>query len=139
VSSPPELKSYSRAQYPAVVIEVSYSQKRDLPRLADDYILGSDSDIRVVIGLEVDYKGKMATISVWRPRIQTSDTGEELVAEQTVKIRYAWCMISTPDMPISIRYSVTKTMNRISTYTQAYIFSMKTLPLEPGRDLRGFA
>src|SRR5436305_15168289 len=32
-----------RARYPGVIIEVSYSQKRkDLPRLADDYILGSD-------------------------------------------------------------------------------------------------
>jgi hypothetical protein len=34
---------HSKAQYPGVVIEVSYSQKRkDLARLADDYILGSD-------------------------------------------------------------------------------------------------
>ena len=36
---------------------MSYSQRRkDLERLADDYILGSDSDIRVVVGLDIEYK-----------------------------------------------------------------------------------
>lgn len=78
---------HSKAQYPGVVIEVSYSQKRnDLERLADDYILGSDSDIRVVVGLDVNYKmNKKATLSVWRPSIVTNEAGEkELVAEQIV-------------------------------------------------------
>lgn len=64
---------HSQAQFPGVVIEVSYSQKRkDLERLADDYILGSDTNIRVVIGLDIEYKtGKQATLSVWRPSIIT--------------------------------------------------------------------
>jgi hypothetical protein len=61
-----------------VVIEVSYSQKRkDLPRLADDYILGSDARIRAVVGVDVDYRGKMATLSIWRPQIEINDAGEE--------------------------------------------------------------
>jgi hypothetical protein len=74
------------AQYPGIIIEVSYSQKRkDLPRLADDYILGSDGNVCAVIGLDVEYRGKMATLSVWRPRILINDDGsEELQAEQTV-------------------------------------------------------
>lgn len=75
------------AQYPGVIIEVSYSQKRkDLPRLADDYILGSDRDIRVVIGIDVEYNAsKEATLSVWRPQIVMNDAGEgELCAMQTV-------------------------------------------------------
>lgn len=75
---------HSQAQFPGVVIEVSYSQKRkDLERLADDYILGSDSDIRVVVGLDIGYKtGKQATLSVWRPSIITNEAGEkELVAQ----------------------------------------------------------
>ena len=57
---------HSKAQYPGVVIEVSYSQKRkDLARLADDYILGSDSDIRAVVSLDIEYKtNKEATLSV---------------------------------------------------------------------------
>jgi hypothetical protein len=74
------------AKYPGVVIEVSYSQKKqDLPRLADDYILGSDARIRVVVGIDLDYRGKRATISIWRPRIETDATGEEeLVTHQTL-------------------------------------------------------
>ncbi|KAG9232706.1 hypothetical protein BJ875DRAFT_505834 [Amylocarpus encephaloides] len=60
---------HSKAQFPGIVIEVSYSQKRkDLERLADDYILGSDSNIRVVVGLDIEYKttDKKATLSVFR-------------------------------------------------------------------------
>jgi hypothetical protein len=77
---------YSRTQYPGVVIEVSYSQKRkDLPYLADNYILGSNGNIRVVIRLDVEYRGKMATLSIWRPRFSINGDGDkELEAEQTV-------------------------------------------------------
>jgi hypothetical protein len=67
------------AQYPGVIIEVSYSQKRkDLPRLADDYILGSVGRIRAVVGVDVKYGGKRATLSIWRPGI-VNDTGEEVL------------------------------------------------------------
>ncbi|PBP26977.1 hypothetical protein BUE80_DR002082 [Diplocarpon rosae] len=77
----------SEACYPGVVIEVSYSQKRKaLPYLADDYILDSDANIRVVIGIDVKYKGsKKSTLSVWRPEIVTNDAGEqELIIVQTI-------------------------------------------------------
>jgi hypothetical protein len=45
---------------------VSYLQKRkDLERLIDDYILRSDSNIQVVIGLDIKYKtSKKVTLSV---------------------------------------------------------------------------
>jgi hypothetical protein len=75
------------AQYPGVILELSYSQKKkDLPRLANEYILGSDADIRVVIGIDVEYKGsKKASVSMWRPRIGGNDVGEkELFVVQTV-------------------------------------------------------
>ena len=74
------------AKYPGVIIEISYTQKRkDLLRLADDYILGSDARVRVVVGVDLDYRGKMATLSIWRPRIEINDAGEEeLIAHQTV-------------------------------------------------------
>jgi hypothetical protein len=78
---------HERAQYPGVVIEVSYTQKRkDLAYIAEDYILGSNGDIRVVIGLDVEYSNsKKATLSVWRPSIVKNKDGEpELVAKQTV-------------------------------------------------------
>jgi hypothetical protein len=75
------------AQYPGVILELSYSQKKkDLSRLAHEYILGSDADIRVVIGIDVEYKGsKKASISIWRPHIEVNDAMEgELCVVQTV-------------------------------------------------------
>jgi hypothetical protein len=78
------------AQYPGVILELSYSQKKqDLSRLANEYILGSDADIRVVIGIDIEYKGsKKASISVWRPRIGVNNQGEEeLFVVHTVKDR----------------------------------------------------
>lgn len=55
------------AKFPALVIETSYSQKRkDLSRLADDYILGSHGNIKLVLGLDIEYRNsKTATVSVW--------------------------------------------------------------------------
>jgi hypothetical protein len=75
------------AQYPGVILELSYSQKKkDLSRLADAYILGSDANIRVVVGIDVEYKGsKRASISIWRPHIGVDAVGEkELSVVQTV-------------------------------------------------------
>jgi len=75
------------AQYPGVILELSYSQKKkDLSRLADAYILGSNADIRVVVGIDVEYKGsKKASISIWRPYIGVDAVGEkELSVVQTV-------------------------------------------------------
>ena len=50
------------------LVEISYSQKReDLKYSADNDILGSNGDISVVIGLDIEYKNsKQATLSVWR-------------------------------------------------------------------------
>ena len=69
-----------------MVIEVSYSQKRkDLPRLADDYILGSDGNIRLVVGIDIEYRSKCATLSMSRPKRQDNDAeGKVLMSEQTV-------------------------------------------------------
>jgi hypothetical protein len=54
------------AQWPCIVIEVSFSQKeKELNDLAEDYILGSDGNIRVVIGLNIEYsQSQKATFSV---------------------------------------------------------------------------
>ncbi|CZT13825.1 uncharacterized protein RAG0_17316 [Rhynchosporium agropyri] len=76
------------AQFPGAIFEVSHSQQgKDLSRLADAYILGSDADIRVVVGINVEYKGsKKASISIWRPHIGVNAVGEkELSVVQTVK------------------------------------------------------
>lgn len=56
------------AEYPGVIIEVSYSQKKKmLGRIAEDYLLDSDASVQVVVGLDIEYgkKGsRQATLSV---------------------------------------------------------------------------
>lgn len=75
---------HSQANYPGVVLEVANTQQgKKLALLADDYILGSDGDIQVVIGINVE--SDKATLSIWEPRIIPNDIGEnELVAVQVV-------------------------------------------------------
>jgi hypothetical protein len=82
------------AFYPAVVLEISYSQKRkDLRYIADDYIIGSGGSIGVVIGLDIEYRkktskptsSKMATVSMWRRRMWIDEDGiRHLEAEEVV-------------------------------------------------------
>lgn len=79
--------THRNAQWPGIIIEVSFSQKnKSLKGLAEDYILGSDGNIRVVVGLNIEYKqSKKATISVWRPQyVKQRDGREDLVSMQTV-------------------------------------------------------
>lgn len=75
------------AQYPGVVIEVAYSQKKKrLGRLAENYLLDSDASVRVVVGLDIEY-GKdscKATLSIWRPELSDSPSGPELRAVDVV-------------------------------------------------------
>jgi len=70
-----------------------------LGRIADDYILGSDGNIRVVLGLDIEYQGKgkgkglsskVATISMWRPKITIDDGEDELSAHQEVVDLVRW-------------------------------------------------
>jgi hypothetical protein len=67
---------HSKAKWPGVVIEVAYSQKpKDLGRIAWDYIGDSNGGIQVVIGLNLNYNDKGASLSVWRPHITTEKDG----------------------------------------------------------------
>lgn len=70
------------------MIEASYAQKRKhLTTIAEDYILGSDSDTRVVVGLDVEYRaGRKATISIWRLEVIHDPNSEGvLVATEVIK------------------------------------------------------
>ncbi|KAK8869433.1 telomere-associated recq-like helicase [Apiospora arundinis] len=67
---------YPGARYPGIVVEVLYSQDgKDLRRLAQDYILYSDGDIKLVIGIDLNCRGKPSTVSLWRPRFTESEDG----------------------------------------------------------------
>lgn len=88
--APPSIKSkhdpdasfwHRDAQYPGVIIEVVYSKKQKrLRRLAEDYLLDSDANVRVVVGLNIEHtKGtRKATLSVWRTHVFHTTDGDEL-------------------------------------------------------------
>ena len=102
---------HKQAHYPGVVFEVSYSQKRrDLGRLADDYILGSDGNIRVVVGLDIEYQdrgkgkgisSKVATLSMWRPKITVDGDEEELSAHQEAVDVVRWHLFDRSSLLIA--------------------------------------
>ena len=67
-SSPDGSFGHLEASVPAVVIEVSYSQKKkNLKTLARDYIIHTLGDVRLVIGVDIDYRRtRIGVVSVWR-------------------------------------------------------------------------
>ena len=77
------------AVYPGVVVEVSYSQDgKDLAKLAQDYILYSNGDIKAVIGVDINYGGKESTVSLWRPKYTLKDNEDFEVLEARQDIAY---------------------------------------------------
>ncbi|KAK5654448.1 hypothetical protein OQA88_7359 [Cercophora sp. LCS_1] len=69
-----------------VILEVSHSQKyRDLPFLADDYILGSNGLTQAVIGIDLDYQGKGARVMVWRPKTTEKEISTKKTFEGTFR------------------------------------------------------
>jgi hypothetical protein len=62
-----------RSLFPCLMIEVSCPQKRkDLPRLAHDYIAGSQGNIKAVVCFNIEYaRSKKATVSVWESRMRS--------------------------------------------------------------------
>ena len=76
------------AQYPSVIIEVAYSQKKKrLDRLAGDYFLDSDASVQVVMGLDIEYgkKGsRKATLLIWRTYMAYTGNGDELRVVQEI-------------------------------------------------------
>lgn len=77
---------HKRAKYPGLVIEVSYSQKaKDLSRLADDYILGSNGNIHTVIGLDLEYGGlSAARLYRWQATFIQDDSNEEELSAKLI-------------------------------------------------------
>ena len=81
---PDAMFKHCNAHWPGV-IEVSYSQKtKAILHLANDYILETDGSVRVVVGLDIDYRTKKGTLSIWRLGYVKNEQGQlELEAAQT--------------------------------------------------------
>jgi hypothetical protein len=77
--SPDASFAHTESQYPSVVIETSYSrQQKDLARLAGHYICGSDGNISIVLGFDIEYGCEIneAAISIWRPKLMPVVDGQ---------------------------------------------------------------
>jgi len=113
---------------------VSYSQKRkDLERLANDYILGSDSDIRVVMGLDIEYKtGKKATLSIWRPNVITNEASEkELVAQLIIANQVCKHHLNLHLVLTRYRFSVIPMATQAHLVQEAFDYAFETSPRKP--------
>lgn len=121
------------AQYPGVIIEVAYSQKRKgLDRLAENYLLDSDASIQVVVGLDIEYGkegSRKATLSVWRTSIAQTVSGNELIVAQEIADE-AWTTQDKVILPSTdILYRRSATIMAILRNTQACDFNSETLPM----------
>ncbi|KAG8670786.1 hypothetical protein FPOAC2_04085 [Fusarium poae] len=97
---------YPKTAYPGVVVEVSYSQNgKDLRRLAQDYILYSNADVKLFIGFDLSYDGGSSTVSTWRPKFINDGDDEDLVTVQYVQDRpFLSCdgQVQNPDEVLTI-------------------------------------
>jgi hypothetical protein len=84
--SPDAAFRHKDAEYPSVVFETSYTQKRqDLQELAKDYILGSGGNIRMVIVCDIEYQSsKKATVSIWAPDEGVTNGRQYLAVKQVI-------------------------------------------------------
>ncbi|KAH0562099.1 hypothetical protein GP486_003204 [Trichoglossum hirsutum] len=86
--SPDAAFSHFDDQFPGIVIETSYSQKAEsVEKRADEYIMMSNGNIKMVIGFDVEYRSnnqRVDTISVWRPMHGQDQGGPFLSTECTL-------------------------------------------------------
>ena len=67
--------------------ETLHSQQlKELARLANEYISGSDRHIAVIIGLDIKYSvgSKTASLSIWRPRLVPDQDEKEAPSSEDV-------------------------------------------------------
>ncbi|KAH0829873.1 hypothetical protein FOPE_10713 [Fonsecaea pedrosoi] len=73
---------------PSCILEVANSQTtKELAKLAEDYIWGTNAAVRTVVGFDFDYQaGKRATLSIWRPKLNP-EGGLTGIRRELVEIR----------------------------------------------------
>lgn len=83
-SRPDAAFRFKADEYARVVLEVSCPQKRkELPRVAKNYILGSEGNISTVIGLELNHDNtNEGRLSIWRPKPMLKDQDDSLELEE---------------------------------------------------------
>ena len=96
--SPDMQYRHEGAEYPGLIVEVAYSQSnrdggKNLLRLAEQYIIQSRGNIKLVVGISIEYVPPRkpftprATVSVWRPKLGKDEFGpylkvnEEIISE----------------------------------------------------------
>ena len=76
---------HSKIQFSEIVIEMSYSQKKNIERFANDYIFEFDNDIRMIVNLNIEYKiDKKTTLFVWRSNIITNEIEKKKLIVQLI-------------------------------------------------------
>ena len=99
---PPDASfAHADSQYPFIVIETSYSQRhKDLARLANNYICGSNGNISMVLGLDIEYGvgSKRASVSIWRPRLAPDPENKEGMLLEMVGVPEADVMPASPSL-----------------------------------------
>jgi hypothetical protein len=107
--------------YPGVIIETSYSQRvKNLRRVADDYVMMSDGNVKMVLGLDIGYVAKKGEapvdkVFVWEAILKMEEV-PVLVSECTVEkvTAYPCATLGSVDMLTSMpsRYSEIPTTRR---------------------------
>ena len=89
--SPDQSYRFKKARYPGVIVEVSYStKKKNIPKLASEYILKSHGNVRLFIGLMLNYnRSAEASFCCWRPHFdqQKNELSARAVVENQVRGR----------------------------------------------------
>jgi hypothetical protein len=118
------------AEYPGVVIEISYSQKRkDLPRLADSFLLDSNGSTRVFIGIDIEYRGShKATVSIWRPKYIWNEE-QEVLEFRAVQTAQEEVRDSIPiNLTLTEQFRCSATKMALHQAHLVYVYNFKTSP-----------
>ncbi|KAF4495425.1 hypothetical protein FAGAP_8434 [Fusarium agapanthi] len=97
---------YRKTLHPGVVAELSWAQNsKDFRRLAQDYILYSNADVKLFIGFNLGYDGGPSTVSTWRPEFIDGRDGEELLTTPGIQdMPFLSCdgQVQNPDEVLTI-------------------------------------
>lgn len=103
--------AYLGTKYPGLVIEIAYSQtEKNLLRLADHYIVQSSGRIKMVIGIELDYKGtKSAKLMIWCPTYGEDAQGTYIESKEVLS------EVCTLETSFILRTSIQLILKGVST------------------------